>query len=75
MIKIEALTGTATITRGDEECALFVGMIVDAQELDTLKTTGDVVYCIDEGEIITIAGTAKPAAPIAAKTVETAPAA
>lgn len=57
MIKIEALNGTATITREGEKCTVFVGMVLEPGEESSLTTTGEVTYTVDETAPITVTAT------------------
>ena len=66
MIKIESVDGACTIVREGAECVLFVGMIVYAGELDTLKG-GSVTYTVDEGEVQTAVAVPAPKASAPAK--------
>ncbi len=54
MIKIEQLKNgaKATIVRNGVAQPVYLGMTVTRAELDTLETTGTVVYSIDESEIV-----------------------
>lgn len=62
MIKVEALKGTGTITRNDEPCELFVGMVLNEDEVNTIVTTDELVYSVDELTLHTVtAETSKPA--------------
>lgn len=56
MIKIERIAcESATITRGDEQIALFEGQIVHGHDLESLKVVnGELVYSVDELELVTV---------------------
>lgn len=58
MIKIERIAcESATITRGDEQIALFEGQIVHGHDLESLKVVnGELVYSVDELELVTVTG-------------------
>ena len=68
MIKIERIAcESATITRGDEQIALFEGQIVHGHDLESLKVVnGELVYSVDELELVTVTDKA-PAKVVAAK--------
>ena len=68
MIKIERIAcESATITRGDEQIALFEGQIVHGHDLESLKVVnGELVYSVDELELVTVKDEA-PAKVVAAK--------
>ena len=69
MIKIERIAcESATITRGDEQIALFEGQIVHGHDLESLKVVnGELVYSVDELELVTVTDAAH-AKVVAAKT-------
>ena len=69
MIKIERIAcESATIARGDEQIALFEGQILHGHDLESLKVVnGELVYSVDELELVTVNGEA-PAKLVAAKT-------
>ena len=67
MIKIESIQGSGTITREGEECVLFVGMYITQDEVSTITTTGEIVYSVDELELVVVTKTAAPSAPAVAK--------
>ena len=56
MIKIERIAcESATITRGDEQIALFEGQILHGRDLESLKVVdGELVYSVDELELVTV---------------------
>lgn len=56
MIKIERIAcESATITRGDEQIALFEGQILHGHDLESLKVVnGELVYSVDELELVTV---------------------
>lgn len=56
MIKIERIAcESATITRGDEQIALFEGQILHGHDLESLKViNGELVYSVDELELVTV---------------------
>lgn len=68
MIKIERIAcESATVTRGDEQIALFEGQIVHGHDLESLKVVnGELVYSVDELELVTVTDKA-PAKVVAAK--------
>jgi hypothetical protein len=55
MIKIESVEGICTITREGEECVLFVGMQITPEEVGTIVAGGDLVYSIDESQVVVVA--------------------
>lgn len=55
MIKIESVEGICTITRDGHDCVLFVGMQITPEEVETMVAGGDVVYSIDESQIVVVA--------------------
>lgn len=69
MIKIERIAcESATVTRGDEQIALFEGQILHGHDLESLKVVnGELVYSVDELELVTVTDAA-PAKLVAAKT-------
>jgi len=54
MIKIESVEGICTITRDGEECVLFPNMQITPEEVETIVAGGDVVYCIDESQVVVV---------------------
>ncbi len=56
MIKIERIAcESATVTRGDEQIALFEGQILHGHDLESLKVVnGELVYSVDELELVTV---------------------
>jgi hypothetical protein len=69
MIKIESVSGTGTIVRGEETLQLFAGMIIYPEELDSIVAGDELVYSIDEVELVTVTA-AKAAAPAPAPAAE-----
>ena len=54
MIKIESVDGICTITREGEKCMLFVGMVITPDEVQTIDAKGDIVYTIDESQVVVV---------------------
>jgi len=69
MVKIEIISpgAAATILRNGVRQEVFVKQLITYQEADSLEVTGgDVVYSINETEVVTKSGNAAPAVPQAA---------
>lgn len=54
MIKIESVEGICTVIREGEECVLFPGMQISPEEVETITAGGDLVYCIDETQVVVV---------------------
>lgn len=70
MVKIESIQpgASATIIRGGERVAVFEKQLISYAEADTLEVTGgDVVYSVNEMEVITKSGKPASAVPPAAQ--------
>jgi len=70
MVKIEIIQpgASATIIRGGERQQVFEKQLISYAEADTLEVTGgDVVYSINETEVVTKSPNAAPAVPQAAE--------
>ena len=59
MIKIEQINGAATVEKDGEVTTAFVGQLLTVDEAATIK--GNVVYSIDENEIVEVGAKAAPA--------------
>ena len=73
MVKIEIISpgAAATILRNGERVAVFAKQLITYAEADTLEVTGgDVVYSVNETEVITKSGNAAPVVPQAAPVAE-----
>ena len=66
MVKIEKISAgaTATIIRNGERQAIFEKQLISYAEADTMEVSGgEVVYSVNETEVITKSGDAAPAVP------------
>lgn len=66
MVKIEKIApgAAATILRNGERQAVFEKQLITYEEADSLEVTGgEVVYSVNETEVITKSGDAAPAVP------------
>lgn len=70
MIKIEQLKNgaKATIIRNEVRQPVYPNMTVTAAELETIETTGTVVYSIDELEVLEIGANTERGEPLVVET-------